>query len=69
MKSWSENLIELSREYLNYSETRVKSITGQFGILNIDYDKYIYTIIISNTNQTLTFYSVDEIINNGWVVD
>jgi hypothetical protein len=69
MKTWSEKLIKLSREYLQYSGTRVKSINGDFGILNIDYDKNIYTIIISNSDQTLTFNTVDDIINSGWVVD
>jgi len=69
MKKWSDNLIKLSKEYLNYDETRVKSLNCQFGILNIDYENNIYTISVSNSNQTLTFKSVDEIINSGWVVD
>jgi uncharacterized membrane protein len=69
MKKWSDNLIELSREYLNYPETMVKSLNGDFGILNIDDENNIYTISIRNSNQTLTFKSVDEIINSGWAVD
>jgi hypothetical protein len=69
MRNWSDNLIELSREYLNYSETRVKSSDYQFGLLTIDYDNNIYTITISNSDKILTFKSVDEIIDNGWVVD
>ena len=69
MKKWSDNLIQLSKEYLNYSGTRVKSINGKFGELNIDYEKNIYTITVSNSNFTLTFNSVEEIINSGWVVD
>jgi hypothetical protein len=69
MRNWSDNLIELSREYLNYTETRVKSINRQFGLLTIDYDNNIYTITISNSDKILTFKSVDEIIDNGWVVD
>jgi hypothetical protein len=69
MKTWSENLIELSREYLNYCGTRVKSINGEFGILNIDYENKIVIISISNSNQIFTFNSVDEIIDNGWAVD
>ena len=69
MKKWSDSLIKLSREYLNYTETRVKSINGEFGLLTVDYETGIYTITISNSNQVLTFKSVDEIINSGWVVD
>ena len=65
MKKWSDNLIQLSKEYLNYSGTRVKSLSGNFGELNIDYDNNIYSITISNSNQTLTFNSVGEIINSG----
>jgi hypothetical protein len=65
MKKWSDNLIELSREYLNYSETMVKSLNGDFRILDIDYENYIYTISIRNSNQTLTFKSVEDIINAG----
>jgi DNA-binding ferritin-like protein (Dps family) len=69
MRNWSDNLIELSREYLNYSGTRVKSLNGDFGLLTIDYDKNIYTITISDTNEILLFNSVNQIINNGWAVD
>jgi DNA-binding ferritin-like protein (Dps family) len=69
MKTWSDKLIKLSREYLNYCGSRVKSINGDFGELNIDYDKNIYTIIISDTNENLIFNSVDDMINSGWVVD
>ena len=69
MKKWSDKLIELSREYLNYDGIRVKSHTPEFGVLNIDYKNQIYTISISNSNRILTFNSVDEIIKSGWVVD
>lgn len=69
MKKWSDKLIELSRKNLNYSGVRVKSLSAQFGELNIDYENQIYTIEISNSNQTLIFKSVDEIISSGWVVD
>lgn len=69
MKKWSEKLIELSRELLNYDGVRVKSLNCEFGILCVDYVNKTYTIIISNSNQTLTFNSIDEIINSGWVVD
>jgi hypothetical protein len=69
MKKWSDNLIELSREHLNYSGTMVKSLNGDFGILNISDENYIYTISIRNSNQTLTFKSVDDMINAGWAVD
>ena len=69
MKKWSDNLIELSREYLNYSGSRVKSINKQFGELEIDYKNNIYYIHVSNSEEVLTFNSVEEIINSGWVVD
>ena len=69
MKKWSHKLIELSREYLNYNGMRVKSLSGQFGELSIDYVNQTFTIIISNSEQTLTFKSVDEMINSGWAVD
>ena len=69
MKKWSNELIELSREYLNYDGTNVKSLNKQFGILNINYEKQIYTINILTSEQILTFNSVEEIINAGWAVD
>jgi len=69
MKKWSENLINLSKEYLNYNGVRVKSINGEFGELSINYENKIYIISISNSNKTVTFHSVDEIINSDWVVD
>jgi len=69
MKKWSDELIELSREYLNYNGVHVKSLKAEFGILNIDYDNQIYTIKLFISNQTLTFKSVEDIINAGWAVD
>jgi hypothetical protein len=33
---WSKEVIELSREYLNYNGTHVKSTNGNFGVLSID---------------------------------
>ena len=69
MKKWSERLIEQSREYLEYDDTHVKSLQGQFGMLNVDYENNIYTITLKNTNTTLTFNSVNEMIDAGWVVD
>jgi hypothetical protein len=69
MKSWSESLIEQSKLYLQIDGVNVKSINGQFGILNINYQNRIYTINILTSNQSLTFHSVDELINAGWVVD
>ena len=69
MNTWSDKLIELSREYLNYDGIYVKSLNRQFGKLYIDYENSIYTIRLLNSNKTFTFNSVDEIINSGWVVD
>jgi len=69
MGKWSEKLIELSEEYLEYSGTRVKSSKGEFGELEIDHDKKIYSINVSNSDQILKYNSVNQIINSGWVVD
>ena len=69
MKKWSDELIDLSREYLNYTGTHVKSLKPEFGILSIDYENNIYTITLFNSSQTLTFKSVEDIINAGWAVD
>ena len=69
MQKWSNNQIQLSQEYLNYDGVRVKSLSGEFGELKIDYQNKIYKITISNSNHTLTFKSVNEIINSGWAVD
>jgi len=66
---WSNELLELSREYLNYSGSRVKSLKGDFGELNIDYDNNIYSIIISDSDCILTYNSIKEIIDAGWAVD
>ena len=60
MKKWLDKLIELSREYLNYTGTNVKSLKVEFGILNIDYKNNIYTITLHNSKQTLAFNFVDE---------
>ena len=69
MKKWSDRLIELSREYLEIDGVNVKSLNAEFGILNVDYQNKKYTISFLKSNQTLTFNSVDEIINSGWAVD
>ena len=69
MNTWSDKLIELSREYLNYDGIYVKSLRRQFGKLYIDYENSVYTIKLFNSNKIFTFNSVDEIINSGWVVD
>jgi hypothetical protein len=69
---WSKELIELSREYLNYDNTSVKSQSGDFGVINIDYKNKIWTIrlLTKNTkNLNLTFHSIEDIIKAGWAVD
>jgi hypothetical protein len=69
---WSKELIKLSLEYFNYDNTSVKSQTGDFGILNIDYENKIWTITLLTENKrdlNLTFYSVEDIIKAGWAVD
>jgi len=69
---WSNELIELSEEYLNYDGVNIKTQKGDFGILNIDYQNKIYKINIlteNKNNLNLTFNSVSEIISAGWAVD
>jgi len=68
MKSWSNELIELTKQYLKYDGVSVKSLKGNFGIINKYEDKYIISIKPDYT-VNLTFYSIDEIINAGWAVD
>ena len=68
MKKWSDELIKLSIEYLNYDGVNVKSLNGNFGILNV-ITKKLYTISIFNTDIVLTFHSVEEMIEAGWAVD
>jgi len=69
MKKWSNELTELSEEYLYYSGIVVKSPDLDFGVLDIDYDKNIYTISVFGSGKKITFKSINEIINSGWVVD
>ena len=69
MKKWSDKLIKLSREYLEIDGVNVKSLKAEFGILNIGYENKIYTVSFLSSNKTITFNSVDEIINAGWAVD
>jgi len=69
---WSNELIELSEEYLNYDGVNVKTQKGDFGILNIDYENKIYKINLlteNKNNLNLIFNSVFEMIDAGWVVD
>ncbi|GHU61046.1 hypothetical protein FACS189445_2570 [Spirochaetia bacterium] len=67
---WSEKLIELSEEYLNYDGTQVKHFKGKFGSLSIEDNIYKITLKpITNESQVLTFHSVDEMIKTGWAVD
>lgn len=69
MKKWSDELIELSREYLEIDGIHVKNLNSDFGILNIDYQNKIYTISFLTSNRVLQFFSVEDILNSGWVVD
>jgi hypothetical protein len=67
---WSKELIELSKEYLNYDGTHVKSTNGDFGILHIDSKNNVYTISLKpDFNVNLTFNSVPEMLKSGWAVD
>ena len=68
MRKWSDELIALSREYFKYDDVNVKSINGNFGILNV-ISKKLYTISIFDTDIILTYNSIDEMINAGWAVD
>ena len=69
MKKWSDELIKLSRKYLEIDGVNVKSLNAEFGILNIDYLNKKYTINFLSSNKSIIFNSVDEIINAGWAVD
>jgi hypothetical protein len=67
---WSKELSKMSREYLNYNGTHVKSTNGNFGVLSIDYQNKIYTISIKpDFTENLTFHSVGDMIKSGWAVD
>ena len=59
MKKWSDELIELSREYFEIDGVNVKSLKAEFGILNIDYENKKYKINFLSSNRTLTFNSID----------
>jgi len=48
---WSEELTELSEEYLNYDGVNVKTKKGDFGILNKG-DKLAGTYTRPNTDST-----------------
>jgi hypothetical protein len=41
---WSKELIELSKTYLQIDGVSVKSLNGDFGILNIDEENQTYKI-------------------------
>jgi hypothetical protein len=67
---WSKELIDLSKEYLEYDRTNVKSCKGKFGILSIENSIYKITLKpITNESQVLNFNSVEEMIKSGWAVD
>jgi hypothetical protein len=69
---WSKELIEVSKKYLDHDGVSVKTQEGDFGVINIDYKKRLWTITLltDNTkNLNLTFHSPDEIIQAGWAVD
>lgn len=70
MGKWSDKLIELSKEYLEYDGTHCKHQKGIFGILSIDRENKTYTISLKpELTEKLVFNSVSEMINSGWVVD
>jgi hypothetical protein len=67
---WSKQLQELSKIYFEIDGTHVKSLKGNFGVLSIDKKSKLYTISIKpDFNISLTFHSVQEMINSGWAVD
>jgi hypothetical protein len=69
MRKWSENLINLSREYMEIDGVHLKSLDGDFGILNIDSENKLYKIQLKDSDQVLIFNSADEMIDAGWAVD
>ena len=67
---WSKELIELSKEYLEYDGMHVKSQKGKFGVLSIENKIYKITLKpITNESQVLTYNSVNDMIKAGWAVD
>jgi len=66
---WSKELINTSRKLLNISGVSVKSLDGNFGVLQIGDIEPKYMICFYDENKTVSFKSIDEIINAGWAVD
>jgi hypothetical protein len=70
---WSKELRELSKTHLQSSGVNVKSVDGDYGILNINRERTIYRVSLlrkSETKDTRTeFHSVDDMIEAGWAVD
>jgi hypothetical protein len=66
---WSKQLTQLSKSYFHIGGCNVKSETGKFGFLIVDNINRLYKISIFNSDETICFNSVDELIENGWAVD
>jgi hypothetical protein len=66
---WSKKLTELSRSNFEIGCCNVKSESGQFDFLIVDGVNRQYKISLFNTDEVLTFKSVNELLENGWAVD
>jgi hypothetical protein len=66
---WSEKLIKLSYKLMQQSGVSVKSLNGKFGILEIKNNPTIYTLTIYDTQEKISFESIEEMIKAGWAVD
>ena len=67
---WSKELQELSEQYFEYDGTHVKHQTGIFGILSVNSERSLYTIMVKpDLLSKYNYKSALEAINAGWAVD
>ena len=60
---------DIEDEYIMLTIGNGRNILSEVPEETIDYEKNIYTIKLHNSNKTLIFKSVEEMINAGWAVD
>ena len=67
---WSGELGELSRAYFEMPGVCVKSINGDFGVLEIDFERSLYRVLLRDGGKENPVYqSPDDMIKAGWAVD
>ena len=66
---WSNLLTRLSRKEFETGFCNVKSEHGKFGFLSVHAENPRYRISIFDSEETLTFNGIEEIIGAGWVID